>query len=385
MAVSNRVLGTLAAMAVVLSAWSVFGGNVGSRRARRLLAADRTAQRELRDSIRHLGWQVRTGALRDRVDSAFATYPVGAAPAVLILGEGASAAVEVAESLFSTLTEPALQGAPVRLAVIQWPNDSSLPTGTLSSFALFSRRDAEEVCTTVHIVSPGDSALNRYEQFTWRQAPWLGAVGPCWFQSRFGAPGPKVRAWLDARLWDVAASVPPNYQPLISLPDAVEAPGWQYRLLGQMRGSFYGESMMLEACVFDRPQLCEAVFLEAPAEASNWLPSGVVGNEWVMRRGIEGQFDLPSMAVQGLLAMMLEDLGAARFAEFWTSTRPVPEAFQAVAGMSLGAWFQGQLRRQIRDAGLPEPRRTPYWPSALGILGIALGGVLWFGGRRQVR
>jgi hypothetical protein len=53
--------------------------------------------------------------------------------------------------------------------------------------------------------------------------------------------------------------------------------------------------------------------------------------------------------------------------------------------MSLGAWYRLQLQRQMRDAGIPGPRRAPFWPSAIGILALALGGSLWHVKRRQVQ
>jgi hypothetical protein len=83
--------------------------------------------------------------------------------------------------------------------------------------------------------------------------------------------------------------------------------------------------------------------------------------------------------------MMVDDLGPDRFAEFWTSSAPVSEAFKAAAGMSLGDWYRIQLRRQMAAAGVSEPQEATFWPSALGILALALGSVLWLTGRRQVR
>jgi len=96
-------------------------------------------------------------------------------------------------------------------------------------------------------------------------------------------------------------------------------------------------------------------------------------------------FEMPRYVTGALLALMVDDLGPTRFAEFWTSTAPVAEAFAATAGMSLGEWYGLELRRQLKDAGYPDPRRAPYWPSALGILALALGASLWHATRRQVR
>jgi hypothetical protein len=82
---------------------------------------------------------------------------------------------------------------------------------------------------------------------------------------------------------------------------------------------------------------------------------------------------------------MVDDLGPTRFAEFWTSAAPVGEAFTSAAGTSLGEWYRLQLRGQLKDAGHPDPVRTPFWPSAIGVLALALGAALWGARRRQVR
>ena len=70
MAVSNRVLGLLAAMIACLALWSLLGPTPGLDRTPRRSSPERAAEQALRDSAVRLGRQVGTAALLDRVDSA---------------------------------------------------------------------------------------------------------------------------------------------------------------------------------------------------------------------------------------------------------------------------------------------------------------------------
>jgi hypothetical protein len=235
---------------------------------------------------------------------------------------------------------------------------------------------------------PGDTVLDEYDISGWRSAPWDGAVGACWYLAEFGEPGPEIRAWLDSRYWDVASSVPPRHRALVSREGASEPGGLLDRVFGDLRGMFYGESVALEGCAGRRPELCEAAFLQSPYPP-DLLPAGVVGSGRLVysSMAVSGAWilEVPRYASASLLALMVEDLGPARFTAFWTSTAPVAEAFQSVAGMSLGEWYRLQLLEQLRAAGYPEPRRAPFWPSAIGLLALALGGTLWRAKSRQVR
>jgi len=82
---------------------------------------------------------------------------------------------------------------------------------------------------------------------------------------------------------------------------------------------------------------------------------------------------------------MVEDLGPARFAAFWTSRGPVAESFQAASGMSLGLWYREQLRRELRQAEVEDAGEGPYWPSTMVFFVLALAIVILLAERRQVR
>lgn len=387
MEVSNRVLGVLAGAIACLALWSLLGRTPAVQWFRTLPREERAAQAALRDSAQRLGRQVGIAALRSRVDSALGRYPIGGAPAVVKLGV-MGGADRVAESLFTSIPRRADARVPTRLALVAWSARDSLPRWTPTSFALLPDTTRGGNCTTFHLAFPGDTVLDEYDISAWRSAPWDGAVGACWYLAEFGEPGPEVRAWLDSRYWDVARSVPPLKGPLISGEVASEPSGLLNRVFGDLGGMFYGESVALEGCAGRRPEFCEAAFLQSPYPP-NLLPEGVVGAGHLVysTAAVSGAWilEMPNYVSASLLALMVEDLGPARFTEFWTSTAPVAEAFQSVAGMSLGEWYRLQLLEQRRDAGYPEPRRAPVWPSAIGVLALALGGTMRLARRRQVR
>ncbi|HMU60653.1 MAG TPA: hypothetical protein PKA66_02635 [Gemmatimonadales bacterium] len=398
MAVSNRHLGILAGLAVVLACWSLFDVESTGIVARRWTAEEDNHRMALRDSAYRLGLQVRTALVRDQVDSALKSYLPGQTPPVIVIGDEAPTAAALAESLFATLPAPSEAEHAMRLVIVEKKSPNRWPAGTITSFALLPSTPADGGCTVVRIAASKDSALSGFEARYWRDAPFEGAAGPCWFLARFGEPGPQVRKWLDSRYWDVAGSIPPNDRRLVYGEDDLRDAGVFERLFGSVATKFYGESATLEGCAGRRPELCEASFLASPYPAG-LLPEGVAGNNrfngYMLFRNEGSPFafyavtgsmlGVPRAASEALLAMMLDDLGPARFAEFWTSPAPVAEAFESVAGMSLGDWYRIQLRHQMAAAGVPEPREATFWPSALGILALALGGSLLLGARRQVR
>lgn len=397
MAVSNRALGFLAALAVGLACWSLLDVVSTATRVRRWTAEEETHRMALQDSAYRLGLQVRTSLVRAQVDSALNRDPHGEAPRVIVIGDEAPVAAALAESLFATLPEPSGSGPAMRLVIVERSSPTRWPAGTITSFAMLPTPLGSEGCTVVQIAGSRDSLLGKFEANYWRDAPFEGAAGPCWFLARFGAPGPEVRRWLDARYWDVAGGIPPIDRRLVYGEGDLRDAGLFERLFGSIAAKFYGESVTLEGCAGRRPELCEASFLASPYPAG-LLPDGVVGNNRFAGRMLfrnEGSpfafyavngsmLGVPRAASETLLALMLDDLGSARFANFWSSQAPVAEAFESVAGMSLGDWYRIQLRRQMAAAGMPVPREATFWPSALGILALAFGALLWRAGRRQV-
>lgn len=388
MAVSNRSLAVLAIVAVGLASWWAIHPAGGTPQYRGRSAAELVAVGALEDSATRLGMQVRTAAIRDRVDSAVQGYPAGQAPAVIVLGDAAPAAATLAESLFATLPDNPGTERPVRLVIVEGLAPLEWPRGTMRNFAILPESMQASGCTIVTLVFPRDSSLDEYSAKYWRENPFAGAAGPCWFFARFGFPGPQIRRWLDARYWDVAGGIPPFNRILVGADADLRDAGIFDRVFRDLATRTFRESATFAGCAGERPQLCEKGFLLTPYQP-NLLPAGIVGvshyGSVARRYSAPSPVGLPSAASDGLLAMMIDDLGPARFTEFWTSTAPVADAFEAAAGMTLGDWYRAQLRHQMQAAGLPAPHDATFWPSALGILVLALSGSLWLAGRRQVR
>ncbi len=387
MAVSNRFLAILAAVAICLGAWSVGSGLLAIPRLRRISTSEEKARSALADSATRLGLQVRNRATLNRVDSARAMYRGGQVPEVLVAGV-APAAASLAESLFLSIPKPANPAVPMRLVLLDKPLGSPWPRGMLGEFAVISETPGDGSCTTVRLVSATDTVLERSELEWWRWVPWNGSIGPCWFLTRFGPPGAQVRSWLDSRYWDVAGAIPPVHRRREEEDGDASTRGLMSRLFGDLTGMFYDGSIVLEGCAGRRPELCQLAFLEPPYSPA-LVPDGIVGNGRLgyLLEAARGRWmlELPRSESRVLLALMVDDLGPDRFTAFWTSAAPVPEAFEAAVGMTLGDWYRTQLRKQMLADGLPEPRSAPFWPSALGMLALALGGSLWLGGRREVR
>lgn len=387
MEVTNRSLGWLVAIVIGLVCVSFVGTQPFRLRHREGSTAEQLARSALQDSVYRLGLRLRTDATLVRAESASASVPAGRGAMVLIQGEH-GAATSLAESLYTSLPLPESPAIPMRMVLLVQPPGARLASGTLASFAVVPGEGSDGGCTTVQMVDPSTTSIDHWGRERWARAPSGGAVGPCWFLARFGQPGAQVRAWLDARYWDVSATIPPVPRDPEPTEDVLRAAGWAARLVGDLRSTFYDESIIIQGCAGRRPELCETAFLRSPYPP-NLLPPGIVGSDRIGyspgRRPFNWMIDLPRSATMSLLAAMVDDLGPARFKEFWSSDAPVPEAFKAAAGMTLGEWYRLQVRREIQAAGLPEPNEAPSWPAALSLLTLALGGTLWFGARRQVR
>jgi hypothetical protein len=391
MALSNRTLGILALVAAA-SAFLVFGPPIGPARQRAILerrlyqaaTGERAEVRALTDSVNRLKLRLGVSHLRDEVDSAIGSYAPGHVPEVLVLGGGLAAAKRArAERLLDSLSLRPQPVMPVRVVLV---DAQSRKLTRWASFTLLPQHDLHAGCTIVHPVFPGDTASDAERAKGWLTMPWAGTEGPCWFLARFGLPGPAVRAWLDSRYWDVAGAVPPTPWPLLREDEIHGRVDLGRRMTGDMHGAFTGGSVLLQGCAHGRPDLCEATLL-GPLR-SGMLPPGIASSfslAHFARPPADGQSGLPPEASWSVLSRMLEDLGPARFAAFWTSRGPVAESFQAASGESLGQWYREQLRRELRQAEVEDAGEGAYWPSTIVFLVLALAMSLLQAERRQLR
>lgn len=386
MEVSKRALLALAAVAIGAGVWLALRESTHDRPRPLLRTPERAAARALADSVTRLGLRVQAADVRRRVDSALQEFAPARAPRVIVLGGGSAVVpARMTDSLVGTLHAPADAAVPMRLALVEAPPAWLDRRAYVSTFAIIPGDVPGSVCTAVRVVYP-DVFEERGELGSWLRLPWDGAVGPCWYLASFGFPGQAIRAWLDSRYWDVAGAIPPHPR-RISFEDNYETePNLFYRILGDFRQRYAGGSATLQGCASDKPVLCEAALLGSPFPPG-LLPEGIVGNERLNRYAVgayQWMTGVPPWASRELLAMMVEDLGPARFSAFWTSQAPVPEAFHAAAGVPFGEWYRNQLRRELTRAGVADPGKSVSWPSAIGLVALALGASLWGARRRQV-
>lgn len=184
--------------------------------------------------------------------------------------------------------------------------------------------------------------------------------GPCAYYAVFGIPGPAVRTWLQQS-------------------GATLALGGSWTRLSErtpsrMRRDPYFDarhpalenlSIRGSRCAAGDVGVCEEIGLQpnpyqrslsvgsivSPSDrmgATRWVPADLGGRETEM------------------LAGMVRSLGREKFAAFWTSSDPVPVAFERASGVSLGAWTASWLTEQFGEL-----RRGP-GTSAISIVSAAL-------------
>lgn len=388
MEVSKRALGLLATMAIVLTAWLVARDSASGNPQLRARSRERIAAIALADSVSRLGRLVRAREVRSLVEASNERQPQLEHASVLVIGGGlADTLAPLTDSLLATLELPAAAHVPLRLVLVEAPRQWPAHRAYVHTLTLLPDSTQDSGCTAVRVVW-ADRSEAEEERLDWQRLPWHGAVGPCWYLAQFGMPGPAIRTWLDARYWDVAGVVPPRARREDYRSSLEYSPGLIGQLLGDLGSGYFGGSATLVSCASDRPSLCEATLLDSPYRVG-LLPEGIAGaGFWLnasARQPYSWLIDVPSWASQGLLSMMVEDLGPTRFASFWTSRAPVAEAFAAAAGMPFAEWYRSQLRREMQQAGVAPPAEQVWWPSAVGLLALALGASLRHAKRRQVR
>lgn len=182
-------------------------------------------------------------------------------------------------------------------------------------------------------------------------------LGPCAFIGAFGTPGPHVAQWLRDGGWRLAHSNsftqrPARWQPppWATNPDRTDPSGQDIRPFVSTGGY---------RCITGDRVACEAEVMQ-PTSPQQTRVSEIWGERVVSIINFHWWWSgLPLGPHQPtLLASLVHELGPDRFRQFWTSTRPVPDAFREAAGRDLGTtvqyWAAGQYRDgRRRGPGLP--------------------------------
>ena len=277
MAVSNRRSCCWPLVAVGLAWWDMMDVASSVVQDRRRSATEQVAVRALRDSVRTLGLQVRTAAVRDRVDSAVASYGSESTPEVVVIGREAPAAAAVAESLFATVPVPTNPAYRWRFVTVESPSTPRWPGGTLTSFAILPSADRGCLHNGRHRVSKGQRS-DQYERkvlarHAVRRGGWTMLVSRAVSMHRARRSG---RGWMHGTGMSRGAFLPTT-EPLVYSGRDLAGAGVLDRVFGNVAVDFYRESVTLEGCAGRRPELCEESFLGSN-DPPGLLPDGIVGN-----------------------------------------------------------------------------------------------------------
>lgn len=213
-------------------------------------------------------------------------------------------------------------------------------------------------------------------------APMLqGSLGPCAFYARFGAPGPRVRRWLDARGHDVALLPSWNRTPGGGQPFEIqpEQQAWIAHLLREGPWiSVYALPFETIRCALGRVEACLARIRRGDSDSPNPIVPGRAAERWDLRQQ-------QLIGADQLLARVLATAGPERFADFWTTTLPVDSALTLALGEPVGEWTARWQRNQVPFLRVgPAPRLASVLMGLL-VSGVAVGTAMAIGRRREVR
>jgi hypothetical protein len=213
-------------------------------------------------------------------------------------------------------------------------------------------------------------------------------LGPCALYAGFGQPGPLVRRWLEGWAYEPAQVVDWALGGNTMARQAEEIYFWRgdttrsllYRLAGYLPSAYLG-GPTVASCTAGTSSACDRV----------WLVPEETYQTRARRVSLDGVFFgalWPGMAqplaVRGpsLLSDLIRERGAERFAAFWSSPKPVADAFREAFGEPLGTWARRSL---TRDLGVTETGVTvrPAEVGAALALALLLLGASAYGATRR--
>lgn len=162
--------------------------------------------------------------------------------------------------------------------------------------------------------------------------PWLrDATAPCLYYSAFGRPGPEIEAWLNRRAF-VPAYVAEWSSPLPVMRFEDNPDRYEYL--------YYNASFDALGCTDGRLSRCGPAVQATPDYVKKPAVAGMVRRIF-WARSLPGE--------NYYLAALIHDKGRERFATFWRSSAPVPDAFAAAFGESMNHWTAAWARRTVPD------------------------------------
>ena len=200
----------------------------------------------------------------------------------------------------------------------------------------------------------------------------VGDVGACRLYAAYGVPGVEVQAWLEASALGFARIDSPSWAADFARRELVRPEG-TLRLFGLGRPQLAYESLVVQACLAGRETACERATTDPGLIAPQWGDRAwLVAHTPATGFGVQRGYPPFGYLDDGLLYEWEAAFGPDAFARFWTSSAPVPEAFEAAFGVPLGAWMLRWVERhsELYRAGPSLPWGSVGW-SLLGLAVLA--------------
>jgi hypothetical protein len=230
-----------------------------------------------------------------------------------------------------------------------------------------------EICLVVWALkAPARKGRNEYYsalRFVADTAAHL--VGPCAYFAAFGSPGPEIAHWLATRDFDLARNPfwltgsDPAWQ---MAPDDLRWLRWPS-----------GSSFRMAACAAGRKEECRRRLLDVDRSIRSPVPKAI------LRSGVWYWGSSLGPDTPRFLSDLVKEMGAERFAEFWTSDLDPESAFEAAFGVPIAQWTMEWMHQQVG-----RPRFGPGVPLAAALLALLLAALsvvvsVAYVSRRQVR
>jgi hypothetical protein len=225
----------------------------------------------------------------------------------------------------------------VRLGVFVQPVTHALvPDATLGPvtghLTFAGEREGTPYCFVVR-THVGTRPITDADLRSWRQAD----LGSCRIYASYGPPGPEVAAWLEAGAWGFAASTEePEDDLWLSDQTSIDLP-----VLWTVRHPLTWQNLAVHGCLAGDARSCqravtEPALLASVEEDQTWVATHSPVSSY--REGW-GRMQPPFAYLDDtLLADVESEFGTDAFARFWSSSEPVPTAFQNAFGVDMGQW-----------------------------------------------
>jgi hypothetical protein len=214
---------------------------------------------------------------------------------------------------------------------------------------------------------------------------YRGARGACRLYAKYGAPGERIQAWLDASALGFARVAVPTFAADFARTGLPVRPRGVMQIFGLSRPPLADLDLATQACLAGSASACERALtdpevISAPFGDEAWL----VANTPASAFGFGPSLSAPPFGYldDGLIYELEARYGSEAFARFWTSTESVPEAFEEAFGEPLGTWVLHWIEGHVGlyRAGPSLPWGTLGW-SLLALM--AMAGVVTAAARRR--